>query len=169
MNTKSILSRRGIVLVGSVVAAMTVILVATPGGRSSGGRAPVATNSQILSHWQRLLSPGSYKKDPLFAATAREHNVLTLRASDDTAEAIRESDLLEHEAYWATRLTYPTGEFSPKWVRDAVTEDRFIERAVPLGAARKTSSASPLSLDPVSFTSIGPSLEHMTGCSGCFD
>ena len=32
--------------------------------------------------------------------------------------------LLEHEGYWATRQTYPTGRFDPEWVRQASAQDR---------------------------------------------
>src|SRR2546423_14467910 len=35
-------------------------------------------------------------------------------------EGDRYEALLEQEAYWAARLTYPTGNFDPAWVREAI-------------------------------------------------
>lgn len=92
------------------------------------------------------------------------------------------ANLIDLETYWIHRVSYPTGEFDPQWVRNAATEDAKIERRVPAGAgggdndgggrfhAKSLSfSASPLSLNATSFTSLGPKPLRMTGCSGCFD
>jgi uncharacterized repeat protein (TIGR01451 family) len=86
-------------------------------------------------------------------------------------EGDRYEALLEQEAYWAARLTYPTGNFDPAWVREAVRQDGEVERAVPSGriSSRLLMSESPLSLSASGFTSLGPQPERMTGCSGCFD
>jgi hypothetical protein len=81
------------------------------------------------------------------------------------------------EEEWNNRLTYPTGVFDPAWVRQAAAQDRLIRRAIPGGVPFKaaaagtnnTESASPLSLSPNSWTSLGPQPEHMTGCVGCYD
>jgi hypothetical protein len=79
--------------------------------------------------------------------------------------------LIDQETFWIHRLSYPTGEFDPNWVRAAAVQDSKIRRAVPAG--RKLSSAamkaSPLALNPLGFTSIGPRPLRMTGCSGCFN
>ena len=86
-------------------------------------------------------------------------------------ERERYEALLEQEEYWATRLTYPTGEFSPTWVSEARKQDAEIERAVP-SSNRPVGgrfAMSPLSLSPTGFTALGPAPERMTGCSGCFD
>jgi len=89
--------------------------------------------------------------------------------------------LIDAESYWAHRISYPTGEFDPQWVRNAATEDAKIERRVPAGAgggddgggrfrAKSLSfAASPLALSTSSFTALGPKPLRMTGCSGCFD
>ena len=63
-------------------------------------------------------------------------------------------------AYWNDRLTYPTGRFNPKWVRDAAREDARIPSRVPGG------QNGPHGND---WTSLGPKPERMTGCTGCFD
>ncbi|CAN5636949.1 hypothetical protein BH20VER1_BH20VER1_02790 [soil metagenome] len=73
------------------------------------------------------------------------------------------------EEYWINRLTYPTGEYDPAWVRRAVAEDAQIARALPAGARPSLSSDSPLRLDVNAFTALGPKPGRMTGCSGCFD
>ena len=56
-------------------------------------------------------------------------------------------------------------------VRRAAVQDSFIARGVPFGAntVRMRRPDNTLSLDPVSFTALGPQPEHMTGCTGCFD
>jgi uncharacterized repeat protein (TIGR01451 family) len=86
-------------------------------------------------------------------------------------EGSKYEQLLEQETYWADRLTYPTGRFDPEWVRDALKEDAAIERGVPTGRVNSAllKSPNPLAMNPNSFTALGPSLEHMTGCVGCFD
>jgi uncharacterized repeat protein (TIGR01451 family) len=80
--------------------------------------------------------------------------------------------LLEQEAYWAARVTYPTGKFDPEWVRQALRQDAEVERGLPAGAERPIGgrfAMSPLSLSPTGFTALGPMPEKMTGCTGCFD
>ena len=87
-------------------------------------------------------------------------------------EALEEYEmLLEQEAFWHTRLTYPTGRFDPAWLRQAVEQDSQIERTIPAGRqiAAESRLTSPLTLDPNSFTALGPKPERMTGCNGCFD
>ena len=81
----------------------------------------------------------------------------------------RYEQLLEMETFWADRLTYPTGQFDPAWVREAARQDSFVERAIPAGRVNTSLGMSPLALSTSGFTSLGPAPEHMTGCTGCFD
>src|ERR1700682_1850552 len=79
-------------------------------------------------------------------------------------------DLDRIEAEWNNRLTYPTGRFDPAWVRLAAAANARIARSVPFGAQtnlRLGNSAT--TLDPTSFTSLGPRPLRMTGCSGCYN
>ncbi len=78
-------------------------------------------------------------------------------------------DLGRIEAQWVDRLTYPTGQFDPAWVRRAVAEDAMVERSIPAGMRPSLSSDSPLVLDVNAFTALGPAPGRMTGCSGCYD
>ena len=86
-------------------------------------------------------------------------------------------DLGRLEEEWNNRLTYPTGVFNPAWVRQAAAQDRLIQRAIPAGVPFKAAATgtnpfgniSPLSLNPNSWTPLGPQPEHMTGCTGCYD
>ncbi len=78
-------------------------------------------------------------------------------------------DLNRLELEWANRLTYPTGRFDPAWVRSAAEQDARIVRGIPAGARRSRGLNSPLSLNLNNFTALGPTPEHMTGCTGCFD
>jgi uncharacterized repeat protein (TIGR01451 family) len=81
----------------------------------------------------------------------------------------RYEQLLEMENFWAERLSYPTGQFDPAWVREAARQDSLVERAIPAGRVNTSLGMSPLALSPGGFTSLGPAPEHMTGCNGCFD
>jgi hypothetical protein len=95
---------------------------------------------------------------------------------DPENEAI---DLGRLEQFWSDRLTYPTGNFNPAWVRQAAAQHERIPRGIPAGNFTKLSakanvkgrlaSVSPLALSTTSFTALGPLPEHMTGCSGCYD
>ena len=59
--------------------------------------------------------------------------------------------------YWATRVAYPTMHFSPSWYSDAKVEDAKVLSAVPGGnQAYRRSSQSPLALDPINWTFLGP-------------
>ncbi|MEO7917805.1 MAG: helix-turn-helix domain-containing protein, partial [Dokdonella sp.] len=59
--------------------------------------------------------------------------------------------------YWATRVAYPTMHFSPSWYNDAKVEDARVSSAVPAGnQAYRRSSQSPLALDPINWTFLGP-------------
>ena len=81
-------------------------------------------------------------------------------------------DLNRLEAEWMSRLSYPTGNFDPAWVRRAAVQDSLIARGVPFGAnpvRTRRPRFSRSALDPVNFTALGPQPEHMTGCTGCFD
>jgi len=79
--------------------------------------------------------------------------------------------LIDQESYWMHRLTYPTGNFSPDWLRKAAADDSKVVRGVPGGVKNKNGAnqPSPLALNPNAFTALGPKPEKMTGCSGCFD
>lgn len=81
-------------------------------------------------------------------------------------------DLNRLEIEWHNRLTYPTGRFRPEWVRAAAEQDRQVSRQVPLGGRtlnRANGQVSGFSLNPNSFTALGPKPLHMTGCSNCYD
>ena len=80
-------------------------------------------------------------------------------------------DLDRMELDWHNRVTYPTGRFDPAWVRQAAAQDARIALGVPAGvqATNLNQSGAALTLDPNSFTALGPRPLRMTGCSGCFD
>ncbi|HVH32967.1 MAG TPA: hypothetical protein VM847_02515 [Tahibacter sp.] len=59
--------------------------------------------------------------------------------------------------YWAQRAAYPTGEFQTLWLADAARTEKQIRAAVPQGdKLYRRSSVSPLALDPLRFTLLGP-------------
>ncbi|HET9315482.1 MAG TPA: hypothetical protein VFQ51_07810 [Vicinamibacteria bacterium] len=78
-------------------------------------------------------------------------------------------ELLQQEAFWWTRVSYPTGEYDQRWVVRAAEQDRLVPRGVPGGRVTYTRSAqSPLALDPTRFTSLGPQPLQSNGCLTCF-
>src|SRR6188508_2295160 len=80
-------------------------------------------------------------------------------------------DLESMELDWHNRLTYPTGRFDPAWVRSAAAQDAQIARAVPSGLPLRNlnQNNAQITLDPSSFTALGPQPLRMTGCSQCFN
>lgn len=78
--------------------------------------------------------------------------------------ADREREEEEHEAaappkgdYWALRVSYPTGNFSQKWLAESAVQEKQMRAGVPGGEkSYSRSGQSPLALDPNQFTSLGP-------------
>jgi hypothetical protein len=113
--------------------------------------------------------------NPVARANHPERDMPTF-GEDPENEAI---DLGRLEQYWSDRLTYPTGNFNPAWVRQAAAQHARMPRGIPAGSFTKHSAkpngkdqlalGSPLALSTTSFTALGPLPEHMTGCTGCFD
>ena len=68
---------------------------------------------------------------------------------DETVALINMGD------YWATRYTYPTFHFDPSWLLDAAAQDRFVPTGMPSGSYADN-AASPMTIDPNSFTFVGP-------------
>ncbi len=104
---------------------------------------------------------------PDAAAAQRPHDrYLPVPGSRPEAEA---ANLGRLEQFWNDRLTYPTGRFDPRWVRDAAVQHARMPRGIPAGIPPLLNPASPLALSTTSFTALGPQSERMTGCSGCFN
>ncbi|MCI0397786.1 MAG: hypothetical protein L0332_10885 [Chloroflexi bacterium] len=73
--------------------------------------------------------------------------------------------------YWATRYTYPTGQFDQRWLVEAAAQDALVPRGIPAGEVVYDNSegSSPLNLDPTQFTSLGPMPLQSDGCISCFN
>ncbi len=57
------------------------------------------------------------------------------------------------------QLSYPTGQFEPRWMVDAARQAHEVKAALPLGsgsATRGRQSPGLLALDPARFTALGP-------------
>jgi hypothetical protein len=78
------------------------------------------------------------------------------------------ADLGRLEQFWSDRLSYPTGQFDPAWVRQAANQDALMARGVPAGSFQTPDGDGP-ALSTTNFTALGPQPARMTGCSGCFD
>ena len=109
---------------------------------------------------------------PLLIATAIGSSGSSISTQFTLGHAPTDAErLITEEEYWNHRLTYPTGHYSPAWVRKAAEHDRAINRGVPAG--HKGVVLNPAlgieGLNSSSFTALGPMPEHMTGCSGCYD
>ena len=86
-------------------------------------------------------------------------------------DASTESEnLLAMGDFFYHRVSYPTGQFDGRWYLDAQQEDEQVERAVPAGVVtyNREANQSPLSLDPNSFTSLGPKPLQSNGCINCY-
>lgn len=77
---------------------------------------------------------------------------------DDDAE--REGEAGETPGdpdYWAVRNTYPTGRFDARWLLAAAADHAAMAAGTPAGELRRRGRAGDApSLDPASFTSLGP-------------
>ncbi|HST06503.1 MAG TPA: S-layer homology domain-containing protein [Chloroflexia bacterium] len=72
------------------------------------------------------------------------------------------------EDYWLTRISYPTGKFSTTWVSQAAKQNEALQERTPAGTVTYNQGASPLTLDPNSWTSLGPQPEQSDGCINCY-
>ena len=79
-------------------------------------------------------------------------------------------ELLGLEDYWNARVTYPTGKYDATWLLRAAAQDKAIAKGVPAGKVtyNKATAASSLSLDPNSWTALGPQPLQSNGCTGCY-
>lgn len=72
--------------------------------------------------------------------------------------------------FWAIRASYPTGEFQPQWVAEAIDEWQAVDESLPLGTERMVTLAKSgkmtLNLPADRFTSLGPSPMQFSGGSG---
>ncbi|MDQ2855378.1 MAG: hypothetical protein M3R68_03535, partial [Acidobacteriota bacterium] len=127
------------------------------------GLSPAANGSSS----SRLASRKAVKY--LLASLAtKKYGQFNLDQANET-EPIREGSLIEKEEYWAHRLSYPTGDFDPAWVREAAEQDARIQRSIPAGRQSNYKSNAHFQLVVSGFIPLGPQPEHMTGCTGCFD
>jgi hypothetical protein len=76
------------------------------------------------------------------------------------------------DTYWNDRVTYPTGNYNPAWLRHAAEQADKIPSGIPAGVpaqSRASAAGSADSLSSSAFVSLGPKPERMTGCGNCFD
>src|SRR5213079_3344050 len=83
----------------------------------------------------------------------------------DAATDAEGDGLNGQEAYWNQRITYPTGNYNPAWLRAAAAADSAVARGVP---ADLSSDVAAGRLSSTSATARGPQPEHMTNCGNCF-
>ena len=58
--------------------------------------------------------------------------------------------------FWATRVSYPTGQFNPKWQLDAIAQAELVPAALPAGSVSARTSTGINALDASRFTALGP-------------
>lgn len=100
-----------------------------------------------------------------------DRNIELYLAERGTAQNSESEQLLALGDYWYHRVSYPTGQFNPTWVREAATQDRAIARGVPAGEViyDPAKGDSPLTLNPNHFTSLGPQPLQSNGCLSCYN
>ncbi len=115
------------------------------------------------------------KNTPILTATAIGSAGISVSTRFTLGHAPTDAErLISEEEFWYHRLTYPTGHYSPAWVRRAAEQDRAIKRGVPAGrkgAVANRGIEGPNGVQPMNataFTSLGPMPESMVGCSGCY-
>jgi hypothetical protein len=78
-------------------------------------------------------------------------------ASSDQGEGIKQKSPSPGDLR-AVQLSYPTGRFEPAWAIESANQARAISAGVPAGVDRAAlrSTQSPLALNPIAFTPLGP-------------
>src|SRR5689334_15637875 len=123
-------------------------------GNSRSGRLPARVNaskgrdmSRSRVRWvlsvgavvvAALLIIGATQKSTRIQATSKANHFMPVPDGDEG------EGLGRLESYWDTRLTHPTGDFNPAWVREAAHDAAAIPKAVP--AAGPDGSDTPAAL-----------------------
>jgi len=150
------------------------IVATTQGAADENGVLNISTTMPKLPSSDSANTRG--KNTPILTATATgSSGSVSTQFTPGHAPTDAER-LISEEEFWYHRLTYPTGHYSPAWVRRAAEQDRAIKRGVPAGrkgavANRGIEGANgvqPMNLNSTAFTSLGPMPESMVGCSGCY-
>jgi uncharacterized repeat protein (TIGR01451 family) len=170
-------TRRGRLAALLALIAVTALIAATAFSlvtfAKNKKRARAASAKSVASAKATRREPSKRERNEKREKAGRRESAEREKREGAEPEGDRYEALLEQEAYWAARITYPTGKFDPAWVREAMRQDAEVERAVPAPGMRSSISGrlsvSPLTLSTSSFTALGPQPEKMTGCSGCFD
>ncbi len=58
--------------------------------------------------------------------------------------------------FWATRVSYPTGQFNPEWQRAAIAQAELVQEGLPAGTDLARRGAGVNALSPTAFTALGP-------------
>ena len=58
--------------------------------------------------------------------------------------------------FWATRVSYPTGQFNPKWQLDAIAQAKLVPEGLPAGSEFARAGAGVNALSANRFTALGP-------------
>ena len=75
------------------------------------------------------------KNTPIYTATAIGSSGDSISTQFTPGHAPTDAErLISEEEFWFHRLTYPTGKYSPAWMRKAAEQDRAIRRNVPAGS-----------------------------------
>ncbi len=121
----------------------------------------------VLRSQESALTREARAQSEALAPSARERYMPEV--GEDPAN--ESEDLLRIGDYWASRVTYPTGQFNQRWLLEAREQDRLVASAVPAGRVTysRERSASPMDLDPNAFTSLGPEPLQSDGCLSCFN
>ena len=112
--------------------------------------------------WQAA-APGPRLESPYASSTLIEPDKISgPRSQPGPGGSAQEGDgLLSLDGYWQHRLTYPAGNYDPAWLLQAAQQDSAVLRAVPAGRVtyNPRNTNSPLTLDPLSWTALGPKPE----------
>ena len=120
----------------------------------------------ISATMPKLPSSGSAdtggKNTPILTATAIGSSGTSVSTQFTLGHAPTDAErLISEEEFWNHRLTYPTGRYSPAWMRKAAEQDRAIKRGVPAGRKgvvvnRGLDGLNGTDMNPTSFIALGP-------------
>src|SRR5690242_12751771 len=101
-----------LIAVAALIAVSAISFVALANKKKARKAAPKAVASAKAKTNDRTPSDRERREK---AEKGRRGEVAERRGGDP--DGSRYEALLEQEAYWAARVTYPTGNFDPAWVR----------------------------------------------------
>src|SRR4051794_28110006 len=92
-----------------------------------------AVSAALVLGESRGGQPSAGKVETVAVTSATGAASKLLPVPSDTDQESESEELGRLDQFWNDRLTYPTGDFDPAWVRTAVAQDAAVEEKMPAG------------------------------------